>query len=354
MSIKTFRSFIAFPILLRWFFFLGLLNASSAYSMNTPGSPVSAYGDSISGAKNIEAYCSNNWMTMAMNESSPIDCDNARCSDDPQVASNCCKCKPECCDYCTTNTNTTSSNDDDNAICPPKELKSRIPGLVGYCVGALLLLIACAIQAQHPSQVLSSEKEQIRRKQQFPVKFHIQTITEETMKHVAQSEAMDDDDDDDDLEDSRNNPSALEEEAETPPEKIDDTKMYDIYLEIDNSTSSNTGANRCLVDEELGLGITTAAASATISEDQSLSKGHGIALLLDAGIPSECSICLELYKVGDTICVSNSIDCDHVFHKECVSEWLSQHNHCPLCRVDLMSANKKKTPPKRIASTNLA
>eukprot|EP00980_Cylindrotheca_fusiformis_P003416 scaffold763_cov98-Cylindrotheca_fusiformis.AAC.1 len=54
---------------------------------------------------------------------------------------------------------------------------------------------------------------------------------------------------------------------------------------------------------------------------------------------SECSICLELYKAGDTICVSKSPDCDHVFHEECISAWLSTHDHCPLCRVDLMSEN---------------
>eukprot|EP00980_Cylindrotheca_fusiformis_P003419 scaffold763_cov98-Cylindrotheca_fusiformis.AAC.4 len=52
---------------------------------------------------------------------------------------------------------------------------------------------------------------------------------------------------------------------------------------------------------------------------------------------SECSICLELYKAGDTICVSKSPDCDHVFHEECISAWLSTNDHCPLCRVDLMN-----------------
>jgi hypothetical protein len=58
--------------------------------------------------------------------------------------------------------------------------------------------------------------------------------------------------------------------------------------------------------------------------------------------PSDvCCICLEQYCPGDTICVSKESGCDHIFHKECVFEWLKRedHNHCPLCRVDLMDGS---------------
>jgi len=51
---------------------------------------------------------------------------------------------------------------------------------------------------------------------------------------------------------------------------------------------------------------------------------------------NECSICLGGYCPGDTICVAEASKCDHVFHQDCIAEWLKTHDCCPLCRVDLM------------------
>lgn len=52
----------------------------------------------------------------------------------------------------------------------------------------------------------------------------------------------------------------------------------------------------------------------------------------------ECSICLDKYRPGDTICVAKVKGCDHIFHHDCISEWLqsANHDHCPLCRTNLM------------------
>jgi hypothetical protein len=56
----------------------------------------------------------------------------------------------------------------------------------------------------------------------------------------------------------------------------------------------------------------------------------------------ECSICLENYKGGETICLPNIEDCIHVFHENCISAWLTDHDDCPLCRTDLMKGNMEK------------
>jgi hypothetical protein len=50
----------------------------------------------------------------------------------------------------------------------------------------------------------------------------------------------------------------------------------------------------------------------------------------------ECCICLDGYHPGETICLAVNTECSHVFHQECVLEWLKSHSQCPLCRVDLM------------------
>lgn len=51
----------------------------------------------------------------------------------------------------------------------------------------------------------------------------------------------------------------------------------------------------------------------------------------------ECCICLDGYHPGVSICAAKTAKCDHVFHQDCVVEWLQTHDKCPLCRVDLMN-----------------
>ncbi|CAJ1956883.1 unnamed protein product [Cylindrotheca closterium] len=51
-----------------------------------------------------------------------------------------------------------------------------------------------------------------------------------------------------------------------------------------------------------------------------------------------CCICLEGYATGEVICTPKQEDCNHIFHKECLFEWIQHQNHdcCPLCRVVLI------------------
>ena len=44
-----------------------------------------------------------------------------------------------------------------------------------------------------------------------------------------------------------------------------------------------------------------------------------------------CAICLEKYISGDE--VSFSRQCCHMFHKECITEWLLRKECCPYCRL---------------------
>jgi len=46
----------------------------------------------------------------------------------------------------------------------------------------------------------------------------------------------------------------------------------------------------------------------------------------------ECPICMEHLKVGDFVSWSPNNQCNHVFHHQCVKEWLVKKTCCPFCR----------------------
>jgi hypothetical protein len=51
-----------------------------------------------------------------------------------------------------------------------------------------------------------------------------------------------------------------------------------------------------------------------------------------------CSICLTAFEPGVSVMTGTS--CAHVFHSSCCMEWLSQHDHCPYCRQEFMTAQE--------------
>ncbi|CAH2054489.1 unnamed protein product, partial [Iphiclides podalirius] len=46
----------------------------------------------------------------------------------------------------------------------------------------------------------------------------------------------------------------------------------------------------------------------------------------------KCTICLSIFEV-ESDC--RRLPCMHLFHMECVDQWLSTNKHCPICRVDI-------------------
>mmetsp|Transcript_4544 Transcript_4544/g.5974 ORF Transcript_4544/g.5974 Transcript_4544/m.5974 type:complete len:170 (-) Transcript_4544:375-884(-) len=52
---------------------------------------------------------------------------------------------------------------------------------------------------------------------------------------------------------------------------------------------------------------------------------------------NECPICLLNFEDGCSTCYSNNPLCSHVFHHECMLEWLMQHEECPCCRAQYLT-----------------
>jgi hypothetical protein len=57
-----------------------------------------------------------------------------------------------------------------------------------------------------------------------------------------------------------------------------------------------------------------------------------------------CPICLHDIVVGDIICVSKVCHNNHIFHRQCLSTWLSTHSRiCPYCRQEIITQDMINT-----------
>ncbi|KAK7411649.1 hypothetical protein VNO78_03084 [Psophocarpus tetragonolobus] len=48
----------------------------------------------------------------------------------------------------------------------------------------------------------------------------------------------------------------------------------------------------------------------------------------------DCAVCLELFRVGETLI---HLPCAHRFHDRCLKPWLESNSHCPCCRTTILS-----------------
>eukprot|EP00831_Metopus_contortus_P003866 TRINITY_DN11423_c0_g1_i2.p3 TRINITY_DN11423_c0_g1~~TRINITY_DN11423_c0_g1_i2.p3 ORF type:complete len:115 (-),score=16.22 TRINITY_DN11423_c0_g1_i2:225-569(-) len=71
------------------------------------------------------------------------------------------------------------------------------------------------------------------------------------------------------------------------------------------------------------------------------------ALLEEFKEMAECSICKEEFKKGEKV---YKLPCKHLFHGECILQWLGQHNSCPTCRLELPTDDPDYEKMKEIRS----
>mmetsp|Transcript_5404 Transcript_5404/g.11356 ORF Transcript_5404/g.11356 Transcript_5404/m.11356 type:complete len:293 (-) Transcript_5404:137-1015(-) len=67
----------------------------------------------------------------------------------------------------------------------------------------------------------------------------------------------------------------------------------------------------------------------------SVSTGSLTTLLAEEEYPFPCAICLDDCR-GTQLVVSTD-RCPHIFHRDCILEWLEKHETCPCCRVPMVT-----------------
>lgn len=79
--------------------------------------------------------------------------------------------------------------------------------------------------------------------------------------------------------------------------------------------------------------IVSTSSTRTTSSSNSASENKVAVAVASAA--ATCAICLSSYNEGDILKILPN--CDHIFHIDCISQWLTEHsNLCPLCRLPVV------------------
>ena len=121
-----------------------------------------------------------------------------------------------------------------------------------------------------------------------------------------------------------------------------------IYLVcLPNDVGRGEDHNTLLNNLSLSTAPTAADASCTIE------------MVEKRNVPIFCAVCLDSYEVSDQVCWASNKECTHVFHADCILQWLVssgkkksmdqifekhpsdakliQYRQCPCCRQDFIS-----------------
>ena len=85
-------------------------------------------------------------------------------------------------------------------------------------------------------------------------------------------------------------------------------------------------------------------------EIEKLKKGIiNEAKLKEIGFENSCSICKNKFKIGEEWLL---MPCKHLFHENCLMQWITKRNSCPVCRYELPTDDKNYEEMKKYKLNN--
>ncbi|KAL7134837.1 hypothetical protein ABFS83_11G052100 [Erythranthe nasuta] len=109
-----------------------------------------------------------------------------------------------------------------------------------------------------------------------------------------------------------------------PPSQIDLDEMFDLDFSMTLLEDPDTELDKQRCDAQ-------AAASARHMVDEMPT------VVVVVGGGDHCSVCMEGFGLFDGA-GGKQIHCGHVFHDNCIFQWLSIRDSCPLCRARVSGA----------------
>jgi hypothetical protein len=65
----------------------------------------------------------------------------------------------------------------------------------------------------------------------------------------------------------------------------------------------------------------------------------------------QCSVCWEDFKLNEEV---KQLECDHIYHPDCILPWLKLHATCPICRRDFTEGQPKDSEATNTPAINTA
>ena len=136
---------------------------------------------------------------------------------------------------------------------------------------------------------------------------------------------------------ARENTSSSGEDARASPLMNVITSMIRQSLSS-QSTAGDESAPRSLNDIHFYVNIDPQSSSGLSIQELNEFTHLRISDNDDASV---CSICQN--RILSQSIVREIQICHHIFHPECIDEWLIQHDTCPVCRANISAVQEEKT-----------